>query len=139
MLPANVITAPKLPRHDAKPTIAPTSTPGVARGNVMLKKRSSDLAPSVRAASSNFGSTASNESRIARTMSGKAVTAQARAAPVVVNTSRTPNHDCNHGSNWTLDAKNQEQKPSYDDWWKHHRKMRHRIENRAPKKSTSDK
>src|SRR6516162_4154842 len=50
MLPAKVITAPKSPRHEAKPTIAPTRTPGAVSGNTTFKKRSIGPAPSVRAA-----------------------------------------------------------------------------------------
>ena len=65
--------------------------PGEASGSVTLNSRSSRPAPSVRAACSKPGSTASSDSRIARTITGNVITAQARLAPAVVNTSRTPN------------------------------------------------
>ena len=60
----------------------------------MLANRSSGPAPSVRAACSSAGSIASRDRRIARTISGNTITAQASAAPVSVNTSRRPNTRC---------------------------------------------
>jgi len=51
----------------------------------------SDEAPSVPAASSSLGSTASIASRIARTISGKAITAAASAAPVQRKAKVKPN------------------------------------------------
>ncbi len=65
--------------------------PGEASGRVTLNSRSSRPAPRVRAASSSPGSAASSARRTARTITGKVITAQARLAPAVVNTNRTPN------------------------------------------------
>jgi hypothetical protein len=92
-LEANTMTAPNSPRLAAKATSAPTITPGAASGSVTVRNRSSGPAPSVRAAWSSPGSIASSDRRMARTASGKDITAQARLAPSEVNTRRMPNHD----------------------------------------------
>src|SRR4029077_1913297 len=91
ILPAKVITAPKLPSDEANPIMPATNTPGAASGSVMVANRSNGPAPSVRAACSNPGSIASNDRRTARSMSGNEVTAQASAAPAGVNTSLMSN------------------------------------------------
>src|SRR5580658_9479762 len=65
--------------------------PGEASGSTTLNSRSNRPAPSVRAACSRPRSAASRDSRTARTITGNVITAQARLAPAVVNTSRTPN------------------------------------------------
>ena len=72
----------------------PTRMPGEASGSVTLNSRSSRPAPSVRAACSSPGSAVSSDRRTARTITGNVITAQARLAPAVVNTSRTPNQSC---------------------------------------------
>ena len=60
----------------------PTRMPGAASGNVTVKKVAMGPAPNVEAANSNRRSTISNDSRIARSISGNAITAAASAAPV---------------------------------------------------------
>ena len=56
--------------------------PGRISGRVMVANTQSGLAPSVPAAASSRRSTASIDSRMARTISGKPMTPQASAAPV---------------------------------------------------------
>ena len=90
MFDTKVIVAPNSPSERAKPSTAPASTPGSDSGKVIAAKVRHGPAPSVRAAASNRWSTASIDSRIARTISGKAMTALASAAPVQRNIKVTP-------------------------------------------------
>ena len=62
----------------------------------MVANRSMAPAPKVRAASSSPRSTFSREMRMARTMSGKDITAVASAAPLRVNMSSTPSTRSSH-------------------------------------------
>ena len=66
----------------AKASIAPASTPGRISGRVTVRNTRHGGAPSVPDASSSRRSTASSDSQIARTISGKPMTAAASAAPV---------------------------------------------------------
>src|SRR5215510_87788 len=84
MLETKVMVAPNSPRLRAKASTTPTRIPGVISGSVIVMKASKRRAPSVRAAASSRRSTASSDSRMARTISGKAITAAARAAPFQV-------------------------------------------------------
>ena len=70
-----------------------SNIPGAMSGSVIVTKTSSGPAPSVRAAASRRRSTASSERRMARTMSGKAMTAAASAAPCQVKAMPTPKAD----------------------------------------------
>ena len=63
--------------------------PGSISGRVMRRETVARPAPRVRAASSSPRSTFSSEMRMARTMSGKVITAVASAAPLRVKISRT--------------------------------------------------
>ncbi len=90
MLATKVMVAPNSPSARAKARIAPTSRPGTASGSETSTKRQAGLAPSVPAAASRRGSIVSKESRIARTISGNPITAQASAAPVQRNDSTMP-------------------------------------------------
>ncbi len=65
--------------------------PGSVSGSVMVKKTRQRPAPSVRAACSSRISTASSASRMARTISGKAITAEASAAPRQLKAKLKPN------------------------------------------------
>ena len=94
MLAANVMTAPNSPRPAANAVTAPARMPGAISGSVMETNRSNGPAPSVRAASSSPRSTFSSEMRMARTTSGKDMTAVASAAPVLVNASWMPKFSC---------------------------------------------
>src|SRR3546814_12593834 len=69
-----VIVAPNSPIERAKPSTSPASTPGTLSGNVTLQNTRAGRAPSVRAAPSSRTSTASIDSRIARAISGSAIT-----------------------------------------------------------------
>ena len=66
------------------------NSPGIASGRVTRTKRQAPFAPSVPAAASSRVSMLSNDSRMARTIRGKPMTAQARAAPVQRNDSTMP-------------------------------------------------
>ena len=76
------MVAPNSPIALAKVRIMPAMTPGRISGKVMVAKTHAGFAPSVPAAASSRRSTASMERRIARTISGNAMTPQASAAPV---------------------------------------------------------
>jgi hypothetical protein len=90
MFETKVIVAPNSPIERAKPSTSPASTPGKVSGRVTVKKVRQGPAPSVRAAPSSRRSTASIDNRIARTISGSAITAAASAAPVQRNMKVTP-------------------------------------------------
>src|SRR5205085_4611877 len=90
ILETNVIVAPNSPRLRAKDNTMPATIPGAINGNVTSTNTKILLAPSVPAASSSRRSTASRDSRIARTSSGKPITAQASAAPVQRNAKTIP-------------------------------------------------
>ena len=68
----------------------PAMMPGSASGSVTVANTQSGLAPSVAAAASSLRSTASIDSLMARTISGKPMTAQASAAPVQRNEKTMP-------------------------------------------------
>ena len=68
----------------------PAMMPGRISGSVTVGNTQSGLAPSVPAASSSLRSTASIDSRMARTISGKPMTPQASAAPVQRNEKTMP-------------------------------------------------
>ena len=59
-LPANMIVAPNSPRPRANASAAPAARPPRASGSAMRKNVRAGPAPSVREASTRFGSTASN-------------------------------------------------------------------------------
>ncbi len=72
------MVAPNSPIALAKQRIMPAMMPGRISGSVMVPKTQAGLAPSVPAAASSRRSTASIDRRMARTISGKAMTPQAR-------------------------------------------------------------
>ena len=74
----------------ARPNTMPASTPGSASGSVTVRNTFQGAAPSVPASCSSRRSIASIDSRIGRTRSGKAITPQARAAPVQRNANTMP-------------------------------------------------
>ena len=71
-------------------------TPGSDSGSVMVKNTRHGLAPNVRAACSSRVSTASSASRMARTISGNATTADASAAPRQLKLKLKPNQSYSH-------------------------------------------
>ena len=84
------MVAPNSPSALANASTMPAMTPGSASGSVTVRNAHRPLAPSVAAASSSRRSIASNDSRIARTSSGNAITPQASAAPVQRNENTMP-------------------------------------------------
>ena len=84
------MVAPNSPSALAKHSTMPAITPGSASGSVTVRNVQRPLAPSVEAASSSRRSIASNDSRMARTSSGNAITPQASAAPVQRNENTMP-------------------------------------------------
>ena len=96
MLPTKVMVAPNSPSARANDSTSPATMPGRASGSVTVANTSARCAPSVEAAASSFVSMASIESRIARTISGKPMMAQASAAPVQLNASTMPKVESSH-------------------------------------------
>ena len=92
MFETKVIVAPNSPIALAKPRIAPAITPGRISGRVTVSHTHGRAAPSEPAACSSRGSTASIDSRMARTISGNAMIAAASAAPVQRKAKTIPNH-----------------------------------------------
>ena len=80
----------ELAERRGEASIMPAMMPGSASGSVTVTNSQSRLAPSVAAASSSRRSIASIDSRIARTISGNAITPQASAAPVQRNENTMP-------------------------------------------------
>ena len=68
--------------------------PGRISGSVTVAITRVRLAPRVRAAASRRGSTASMDRRMARTMSGKPITAEATAAPFQSKARVMPKTSC---------------------------------------------
>ncbi len=91
MLETKVIVAPNSPSALAKHSSAPAITPGRASGSVTVRMVQAREAPSAPAACSSLSSTPSMARRIARTISGKPITAQASAAPVQRKERTMPN------------------------------------------------
>ena len=96
MFDTKVMVAPNSPIALAKARTAPAITPGRIRGRVTVAQTHGPEAPSVPAACSSRGSTASTDSRIARTISGKAMMAAASTAPVQRKANTMPNHWSSH-------------------------------------------
>jgi hypothetical protein len=90
MLETKVMVAPNSPSALAKASTAPATRPGQASGRVMVRNTFHGGAPRVAAACSRRRSTCSIDRRIARTISGKPITAQASAAPVQRKARRMP-------------------------------------------------
>ncbi len=91
MLETKVIVAPNSPIALAKERMEPAITPGTISGRVTVRKTHRGCAPSVPAAASSLRSTDSMDSRIARTINGKPMMAQASAAPVQRKEKTMPN------------------------------------------------
>ncbi len=85
------MVAPNSESARANASTVPVSNPGIASGSVIVNSTRHRLAPSVPAAASSLGSTASSESLTARTSSGNAITPPATAAPCQVKGSEKPN------------------------------------------------
>ena len=135
MLAAKVMTAPNSPSPAANATTAPARMPGAISGSVTVRKRSSGPAPSVRAAASSPGSTPSSDRRMARTISGKDMTAVASAAPAVVNTSRTPNQSVQQRPQRAAHAEQQQQPPADHHGRQHQRQVDQRIQQRPAREA----
>src|SRR3954469_3748680 len=80
MLETKVMVAPNSPIALAKPSTMPASTPGSASGSVMVENTAARPPRGLAPAPSSRGSIASTARRIALTISGKPITAEARAA-----------------------------------------------------------
>ena len=81
MFETNVMVAPNSPRLLAKANIIPVIIPGVISGSVIEKNVRKGPTPNVLEASSSPLSTFSIDNRIERTIRGKAIIADAIAAP----------------------------------------------------------
>src|SRR5579862_1744031 len=91
MFETNVIVAPNSPNPRAKDNSIPVTMPGSASGSDTVAKTNSADPPSVRPATSRRRSIDANDRRIARTISGKPMIADASAAPVQRNANTMPN------------------------------------------------
>jgi hypothetical protein len=91
MLDTKVMVAPNSPIERAKAKMAPARRPGAISGKVTVANTQTGLAPSVAPACSSFLSTASIDNLMARTIKGKPMTAQAKAAPVQRKANTMPN------------------------------------------------
>ena len=96
MLDTKVMVAPNSPSERAKANTVPTIMPGKVSGSVMVRNTRQRPAPSVRAACSSRISTPSSARRIARTISGKDITAAARTAPRQLKAKVRPNQSYSH-------------------------------------------
>ncbi|SSN11321.1 Uncharacterised protein [Klebsiella pneumoniae] len=85
------MVAPNSPNERAKASTVPTIIPGRVNGNVMVKNTRQRLAPRVLAACSSLTSTPSSARRMARTISGKDITAAASTAPRQLKAKLMPN------------------------------------------------
>src|SRR5882672_7542923 len=92
MFETKVMVAPNSPRLRANESRTPVMTPGSASGSVMVRKTPTRPAPSVLAAASSLRSIVSNDSLIARTISGNPMMPAASAAPVQRKATTIPNH-----------------------------------------------
>ena len=90
MLETKVMVAPNSPSALAKASAAPAARPGMASGRSTCRKVAQRRAPRLAAISSYSRGIASNDSLIARTNSGKAMTAAASTAPVQRKASSMP-------------------------------------------------
>ncbi len=73
---------------------------------------------------------ASIDSRIARTISGNPITAEARAAPVQRNANTMPNQSSSTASDRTVPAEQHQQRKADHDRRQHERQMHDRIDQR---------
>ena len=135
MLATKVIVAPNSPIALAKPRISPAMIPGAASGKVTVAKTNQDGAPSVCAACSSRASTASIDSRIARTISGKPITAAASAAPVQRKENVNPQQASKSAPEDSLPSEADQQQPAGDHRRQHQRQMHQRVDQRLAGKS----
>ena len=91
IFPAKEMVAPNSPRLLAKARIAPLITPGIASGNVIVKKIRRFEAPKVFAASSKFLSTNSMDKRMDLVTRGNETTMAAIIAAGNENAILIPN------------------------------------------------
>ena len=129
MFETNVMVAPNSPSALAKHSTMPAMMPGSASGSVTVANTRKRLAPSVQAASSSLASTASIESRIARTSSGNPITPQASAAPVQRNENTMPNVGEERADD-AAPAERDQQQVAGDDRRQHQRQMHEAVEQR---------
>src|SRR5262245_25708457 len=115
MFETKVMVAPNSPIALAKHRIMPAMIPGTTSGNVTVANTQARLAPRVPAASSRRGSTASIESRMARTSRGKPITPQASAAPVQRKEKTISKYSARKAADWTTPSEQDEQNIARDD------------------------
>ena len=124
------MVAPNSPSALAKHSTMPAITPGSASGSVTVRNTQARLAPSVAAASSSRRSIASNDSRIARTSSGNAITPQASAAPVQRNENTMPNVSARNAPIGAAAAERDQQQIAGHHRRQHQRQMHDAVEQR---------
>ena len=124
------MVAPNSPSALAKHSTMPAMMPGRASGSVTVANTSKRFAPSVQDASSSLVSTASIESRIARTSSGKPITPQASAAPVQRNENTMPNVSARNAPITPRRPNADQQQVAGHDRRQHQRQMHDAVEQR---------
>ena len=130
ILETKVMVAPNSPSARAKASMVPAMMPGSASGSVMVAKLQNGLAPSVAAASSSRRSIASIDSRMARTISGNAMTPQEIAAPVQRNENTMPKWSARKAPTGALRPERDEQQIAGHHRRQHQRQVDKRIEQR---------
>src|SRR6266581_2624129 len=132
MFDTKVMVAPNSPSARANASTPPAMIPGMASGRVTVRNARAGPAPSVAAAASRRRSMASNDSRIARTISGNAMMPQHRAGPA------ERQHDAElsqQGSERALAAEQDQQEIPGDDRRQHERQQHEAIDERlAPER-----
>ena len=124
------MVAPNSPIALAKARIMPAMMPGRISGRVTVRKTQDAAAPSVPAASSSLRSTASIDRRMARTISGKPITAQASAAPVQRKEKTMPKCSVEEGADRPAPAEAEQQQIAGDDRRQDQRQMDEAVEQR---------
>ena len=126
------MVAPNSPMARAKQRMAPAMMPGRDQRQRHGEEHVSGLAPSVAAACSSLRSTASTESWMARTISGKPMMAQASAAPVQRKANTMPRCASSQRAERALPAEQQQQHIARHHRRQHQRQQHQRVEQRAP-------
>ena len=125
------MVAPNSPSALAKHSTMPAMMPGSASGSVTVRNdQQRGWRRASQAASSSRRSIASNDSRIARTSSGKPITPQASAAPVQRNENTMPKVSARNAPIDAAPAERDQQQIAGDDRRQHQRQMHDAVEQR---------
>ena len=136
MFETKVIVAPNSPIERAKPSTSAGQHAGQAqRQRDRREACATARRPSVRAAPSSRRSTASIDRRIARTISGSAITAAASAAPVQRNIKRDAEPLGQPAPGRAVGAEREQQQPAGHHRRQHQRQVDERVEQQLARES----